>query len=147
MTSMEITQEMRAKLMRAKDQEEVRAILGSETTEEEIQQVWQEIQHHCPAEGLEAVEDDELEAVSGGYERDYGKNGCSATVEAKSFCWKDDACIRLQVEYVNRDPCPKGTSASRNHVWKAVGWEGRNRLWECKQCGETASTYEEYKTY
>ena len=147
MAMTEINREMRAKLICAKDQEEVRSILSPNATDEDIERVWQEIETHRPADGLEAVDDDELEAVSGGYKRDYGKNGCSASVDAKSFCWKDDACIWWQVEYVNRDPCPKGTSASRNHVWKAVGWEGRNRLWECKQCGETASTYVEYKTY
>ena len=147
MEEMEERRETRAKLLHAKDQEEVRSILGPEAAEEEIERVWQEIQHHRPAEGLEAVEDDELEAVSGGYERDYPTQGCAATVEAKSFCWSNDACCWFEVQYRNFDPCPKGTSASRNHVWKAVGWEGRNRLWECKQCGETASTYVEYKTY
>ena len=147
MSENENRQELRGKLLSAGSIEEVRALLGPETAEEEIQQTWREIEAHRPADGLEAVDDDELEAVSGGYKRDYGKNGCSASVDAKSFCWKDDACIWWQVEYVNHDPCPKGTSASRNHVWKAVGWEGRNRLWECKQCGETASTYVEYKTY
>ena len=139
----QITQEMRAKLLHAKDQEEVRSILGPEAAEEEIERVWQEIQRHRPAEGLEAVEDDELEAVSGGYERDYGAQGCSATVEDGSHCWTDDKCTWWQVEYVNYDPCPKGG----NHDWKCCcdnipDWTTQapleyvqvKYLWGCRKC-------------
>ena len=145
MASMEITQEMRARLIRAKDQEEVRAILGPEAAEEEIERVWQEIQHHRPAEGLEAVEDDELEAVSGGADRDYGEQGCAATVEEGSHCWSDDKCNYWAVTYGNYDPCPNGTSESRNHEWELYDDEYFYRC-KCKKCGKITSDYKAVST-
>ena len=133
MEEMEERREMRAKLMRAKDQKEVRALLGSKATEEEIQQVWQEIQRHRPAEGLEAVDDDELTAVSGGFDRDYPTQGCAATVEEGSHCWSDDKCNYLDVTYGNYDPCPNGG----NHDWKRkkkTVWGVTEVYNQCSKC-------------
>ena len=42
---------------------------------------------------------DELEAVAGGYDRNWLTDGCAATVEINSWCWTDDSCIRLDVTY------------------------------------------------
>ena len=52
MSERENKQELRGKLIRAKDIEEVRVLLGPETAEEEILQTWREIEAHRPAEGL-----------------------------------------------------------------------------------------------
>ena len=117
MSERENKQELRGKLIRAKDIEEVRAILGPETAEEEILQTWREIEAHRPADGLEEVDDDELEAVSGGADRDWENDGCSATVEEGSRCWSDDKCTWLEVTYSNFDPCPKGGK----HDWRKRG--------------------------
>ena len=64
----------------------------------------------------QALDDDELDAVSGGTLRDYygdcindayrdiygGQNGfpnCAATVEEDSWCWSNDACLEEAVVY------------------------------------------------
>ena len=62
---MEITKELKEKLLKANSEEEVKAILGDEATQEEAAFVWEKVQAK-KAEGLEAVDDEELEAVSGG---------------------------------------------------------------------------------
>lgn len=63
---------------------------------------------------LRAVDDDEQEAVSGGADRDWIKDGCSASMEEHSRCGSDDKCIWIDVTYSNYDHCPKGG----NHEWK-----------------------------
>ncbi|MDO5326250.1 MAG: hypothetical protein Q4G00_05935 [Clostridia bacterium] len=148
MSELENKQELREKLLSAKDIEEVRAILSPETAEEEIKQVWREIEAHRPAEGLEAVDDDELEAVSGGADRDWEKEGCSATVEKGSWCGSDDDCIWWDVTYTNFDPCSEGGKHEWQH--KLTGFEGRRYmgrakyyLYECKKCKKTKKRYDE----
>ncbi len=138
MNEQENRQELRRKLIRARDIEEVRAILGPETAEEEIQQTWREIEAHRLAEGLETVDDSELEAVSGGADRDWEKEGCSATAENGSWCGSDDYCVVYDVTYSNFDPCPKGGK----HDWKLLskgkdtGLKGTKRYcrYICQQC-------------
>ena len=110
---MEISKELKEKLLKANSEEEVNAILGDQATEEEITRTWQEIEHHRPAEGLEAVDDDELDAVSGGADRDWLTQGCAATVEYDSWCWSDDECTVFDVIYDNNEACPKGGG----HEW------------------------------
>ncbi|MBQ9900871.1 MAG: hypothetical protein IJM51_00575 [Clostridia bacterium] len=44
---------------------------------------------------------DELEAVSGGADRDWAKDGCAATVEAESWCRSNDWCKYWDVTYDN----------------------------------------------
>ena len=132
MEEMEERRETRAKLMRAKDQKEVRALLSPKATEEEIQQVWQEIQRHRPAEGLEAVDDDELTAVSGGADRDYGAQGCASTTK-DGWCGSSDKCTFWTITYDNYDPCPNGG----NHDWKRkkkTVWGVTEVYNQCSKC-------------
>ena len=139
-------QELRGKLIRAKDIEEVRAILGPETAEEEINQTWREIEAHRPADGMEAVDDDELAAVSGGADRDLDDDGCSATVEEGSWCGSDDDCYYWDVTYCNVDRCTDG----QKHEWdlysaeyeydpmvSRAGGEVLHRIYRCRKCGNT----------
>ena len=63
---MEITKELKEKLLNANSEEEVKAILGEEATQEEVSFIWKRLRE-VKAEGtLEALDDDEAEAVSGG---------------------------------------------------------------------------------
>ena len=135
MRGKENRRELRGKLIRAGGPEEVRVLLGSNAKEDEIGRAWREIETHRPAEGLEAVDDEELEAVSGGADRDWEKDGCSATVEEGSWCGSDDFCIWFDVTYCNYDPCPNGG----NHNWKEITKYVLNLpqyYRQCKKCGE-----------
>ena len=114
---MNITEELKEKLLKANSEEEVKAILGDQATEEEISLAWQEIERHRPAEGLEEVEDDELAAVSGGADRDYLTDGCSASVEAGSHCWSDDSCVHWDVTYDNEE---YACGINKPHQWDVV---------------------------
>ncbi|MBR3431845.1 MAG: hypothetical protein IKG87_17275 [Clostridia bacterium] len=62
---MEITKELREKLLTANSEEEVKALLGDQATEEEAARAWHEIQKSREPGDLEQLDDDELEAVSG----------------------------------------------------------------------------------
>ena len=125
MANREISKEKCGRLIQARDQEEVRVLLGPETTQEEIDRVWREIEAHRPADRLEDV-DDEPEAVSGGADRDWEKDGCSASVEEGSWCGSYDKCNFWDVTCDNFDPCPKagrhiGNSA-RGHSIQTYNW-------------------------
>ena len=57
---MEITKELKEKLLKANSEEEVKALLGG-SAEGKTSEFWQEIEAHHGALGLEKVDDDELE--------------------------------------------------------------------------------------
>ena len=61
---MEITKELKEKLLKANSEEEVKALLGEQATEMEVKKAWAEVQKY--RNELEEVSDDEMEAVSGG---------------------------------------------------------------------------------
>ncbi len=93
---------IRAELMKAESLLQVRDILtrdGQELTEEEIDRVWQELEHHrvnyCREMSME-----EFESVAGGA-RDHTKEGCAATCEMTSWCWASDYCVLISVTYSN----------------------------------------------
>ena len=132
----ENVREIRAKLIRAKDIEEVRAILGPETAEEEIIQTWREIEAHRPEGNLEEVDEDELDAVSGGADRDLDDDGCSATVEKGSRCWSDDYCTWLEVTYSNHSFCTDGKKHDWELLYSGTGLIGYKCYYkyECKKC-------------
>ena len=63
---MEITKELKEKLLNADSEEEVKALLGEEITEEEAALLFEEIQKRKEADDLKALEDGNLEDVAGG---------------------------------------------------------------------------------
>ena len=132
---MEITKEMKEKLLKANSEEEVKALVGDAVKEEDVTKIWKEIEAHKAAPDLEKVDDEELEAVSGGADRDYLKDGCSSSTN-DSWCWYNDNCGEIWTTYSNYDPCPKGG----NHDWKyatenVIG--KKNPIMKCTKCGET----------
>ena len=63
---MEITKELKEKILNANSEEEVKALLGDEVTEEEAAVLFQEIQKRKEADDLKALDDGNLEDVAGG---------------------------------------------------------------------------------
>ena len=63
---MEITKELKEKLLNANSEEEVKALLGEEITEEEAALLFQEIRKRKEADDLKALDDGNLENVAGG---------------------------------------------------------------------------------
>lgn len=131
---MEITKGLKEKLLKAESADEVKTLLGDAGTEEEVSAIWKEIEAFKADPNLKKMDDDELEAVAGGEDRDYLKDGCADTVNS-SWCWSNDECTKLWITYSNYDPCPKGG----NHEWtrrKRTGifgqWNGTYLL--CKKC-------------
>ena len=130
---MEITKELKEKLLKANSEEEVKALLGG-SAEEKTSEFWQEIEAHHGALGLEKVDDDELEAVSGGKDRDCLKDGCSSTAKVGEFCLSNDSCSLWTITYSNFDPCPSGGI----HDWAEEKrfYEDAHEfvLYRCKKC-------------
>ena len=117
----------------------MRAILSPETAQEEIDRAWREIEAHRPAEGLEAVDDDELEAVSGGRSRDLLTEGCAASVERGSFCLVNDSCVFVEVRYKHEgEACVIGQIG---HDWGEYYTNNDGAAYSltfrrCKRCGK-----------
>ena len=63
---MEITKELKEKLLNADSEEEVKALLGDEVTEEEAALLFGEIRKRKEADDLKALDDGNLEDVAGG---------------------------------------------------------------------------------
>ena len=94
-------EELKKKVMKAASAEEVMEIVraaGDVITAEEANQFFETLKKSRADQELSL---DELEAVSGGYDRDYLTDGCSATVEPGSWCWSDDYCYEFDVTYYN----------------------------------------------
>ena len=69
---MENPKELKEKLMTANSEEEIKALLGVEITEEEAAVLFQEIRKRKEAGDLKALDDDNLEEVAGGMCGDVG---------------------------------------------------------------------------
>ena len=133
---MEITKELKEKLLNANSEEEVKALLGDEVTLEDAAFVWEKLQAKKAEGALSEVDDDELEAVSGGADRDWEKDGCRSSTDL-SFCWVSDSCLDIWTTYSNYDPCPKGGK----HEWQEkvlIDWlrNSQGVFFECKKCHE-----------
>ena len=131
---MEIAKELKVKLLKANSEEEVKALLGDAVKEEEAAAIWKEIEALKAAPDLKKMDDDELEVVSGGADRDYLKDGCLSSTN-DSWCWVSDNCTRMWTTYSNYDPCSKGG----NHEWVKTVHRGLFGEWngvsmKCRKC-------------
>ena len=129
-----ISGELRAKLMKAQSAEEA-AELMKELPEADPERVWEEIARHREDAGAE-LSLEELDAVSGGADRDFMTDGCAATVEAESDCWGTDMCCLFPVTY-DHEPsehkCPRcgGTLCYWDTIWRGISNKARYR---CNAC-------------
>ena len=88
---------LKEKLIKSDSLEEVKECL-SERHDLDAERVWKEIEkHHSGKNGK--LDLDELDAVSGGTDRDWVKDGCVATCEYQSWCWSNDRCQIWDVTY------------------------------------------------
>lgn len=79
-----VDEELEKRLRSAGTLEEVNSLLKDEPRLDP-KKVYEEIKTHW-SKGIERLDLDELESVSGGKDRDWGKDGCAATVEWYSWC-------------------------------------------------------------
>ena len=92
---------------------------------------------------------DEMEAVSGGADRNWLKDGCAATVEAGSWCLSNDSCHIWSVTYTNEPSadavCPRCNTktmyiSSRYSEPTMKGIE-TYYTYTCKICGTVKQDY------
>ena len=99
-----ITGELWNKLQKTEDAEEAAGIAreaGQVLSPEEVSRLWDEIEKYRNKPPVEEFSAEELEAVSGGVDRDWLEVGCAATVEPGSWCGSNDYCYCVDVTYVN----------------------------------------------
>ena len=130
-------EELKPKLLQAKSTEEVAGLLKNAGMDEsKAGQIWNEISSHRKDKELSL---DELEAVSGGADRDWLTDGCAATVEPKSWCITNDSCILRDVTYIHEPAninCPNcGVFMYLNWVDSDTGLSGNTYHYKCKNCG------------
>ena len=130
--------ELRAKLNAAKNIEEVTEIVradGQEATTEEASQLWKEIESHRTDSELSL---EELEAVSGGADRNWATEGCAATVEYGSWCGSNDKCIIRDVTYDFQPTghlCPNCVKNMYKQNTISLGGGKYEDQYRCKYCG------------
>lgn len=84
---------------------------------------------------------DELEAVSGGTDRDWATDGCAATVEPGSWCGTNDNCVAIYVTYDHepeKETCPECGSFMYIYHTNTVhaGSESKEfNYYRCPKCG------------
>ena len=92
-------EELKKKTLAAASAEEIMEIMkaaGEEITAEEAAQLFEKVQAKKTGKELSL---DEMEAVSGGADRNWVTDGCAATVEYGSRCRSNDRCIYFDVTY------------------------------------------------
>ena len=114
--------ELERRLMNAESLEDVEALL-SDRSDIDPKRAWEEVENHRSG-SAEKLDLQELDAVSGGADRDWVKDGCAATCEVGSWCWSNDQCQIWDVTYSNFwAKCPDG----HEHEY--------NIFTVCKRCG------------
>lgn len=102
--SIHFTEELTKKLLLAEDAEAVAAVIkagGQDISAEDAAQLFDQISERKTSDGKE-LSLDELNTVSGGADRDFFREGCSATVEYGSDCWfSADYCSMVSTTYDN----------------------------------------------
>ena len=102
-----ISNETKEKLIAAQTLEEVKGLLKDEPGLDPVK-VYEEINKHRHADATK-LDLEELDAVSGGADRDWEKDGCAATCEWNSWCGSNDFCNLWDVTYDNFwAKCPDG---------------------------------------
>ena len=130
-----ISNELKTKLLAVQSSEEAAALVkadGQEISAKETARLWEEIGKYREQDD-QLLSLDELEAVSGGADRDWVDDGCAATVEPNSWCSSNDACIWDDVTY-DKEPISLCDNCKQSYVYEA--YYGANyTYWVCPRCG------------
>ena len=94
-----IDQKLKAKLTEVNSLKDVEALVSG-YPELNPNQIWREIESHRSSKS-EKLDLNELDAVSGGADRDWVKDGCAATCEPLSWCGSNDYCVIWDITYDN----------------------------------------------
>ena len=142
-----ISDELKVKIKTAHNAQEVAGLLRDAGADESIaEQVWQEIIRHRDDKELSL---DELDAVSGGEDRDWVADGCAATVNYGSWCGSNDMCYWIDVTY-DHEPtsylCPNCGQHMYLHEREYTGNLGSGPIYRnwyrCKFCGCIQTEYQ-----
>ena len=133
-----ITGELKTKLLTAKSAGEAAALLKDAGVDAPMAtQIWNEL---CAHRGDKELSLDELEAVSGGADRNWVKDGCAATVEPGSRCGSNDACWKWDVTYDNAPTTMVCPLCGKNLYYEETDYAARPgddvNHYRCK-CGYT----------
>ena len=138
--------ELEQKIAAASSPQELQRILndaGEKIGPEDAAKLFEKLQNCGTAQELSP---DELEAVSGGVDRDWLTDGCAATVEPGSDCWGTDYCVWLPVTYEHKPVdsiCPVcGTYLYLAEVNYGRTFSGETYRYRCKTCGYEKKVYE-----
>ena len=133
-----LSNELKARLMKAQSAGEMAALLKDAGVDELLaERLWAELTHWREMDGKE-LSPDELEAVSGGADRDYMKDGCAATVGVDSDCYGTDACSLLPVTYSHyptQHICPNCGSNLCHWATESSFWSETRFYLKCPGCG------------
>ena len=127
---MKISSELKTELLKANSEEEVKALLGDAFTPADAAFVWEKLQAKKDEGALEALDDDELEAVSGGGEEAANghKVGCWAGI-----LWYSDW------EEANERCCAKNSQGGWEHKFEEERQYIKHHILfadvKCKYCG------------
>ena len=140
----DMTNELKEKLLTAKNEEEVAALLKDAGMDEtEAKQLWAKLEHRREANGGE-LSLDELEAISGGKRyRNWKKDGCAATVEPGSRCWDDDQCDTWEVQYSQSPLYYKRCSRCGGYMCEddyILGFGSIAPTYYCRSCGHRVNS-------
>ena len=120
---------------------ELAAELGYEVTDEELIAAEKELRRQSSPEVVE-LDLDDMDKAAGG-RRDWAAQGCAATVEAGSTCWRNDYCILLDVTYTHApsyNKCPN-CGNTMYHDRTTTYYGDSVKYYKCPKCGtETTQT-------
>ena len=137
-----LTNELKVKLLQAKSAEEAAALLKEAGIDQAAaEQITKELTQKLFADGRK-LSPDELEAVSGGYDRDWLTDGCAATVEAGSWCGSNDSCWNWDVTY-HHEPSKHKCSVCGTNMYLEYRYTGLGSAryhYKCNNCGHEMET-------
>ena len=133
---MNYSNELITKLRKAASKAEVAELLKAEGQDETLaERIWKELGAKREQDG-QALSLDELEAISGGADRDWLEDGCAATVEPGSTCSSNDACWYWDVEYAHepKEICQRcGGYMYKEYRYTVLGSTVDH--YKCNKCG------------